>query len=438
VIGTRSAVFSPLSNLGLIVLDEEHDSSFKQDRPAPTYHAREVADWRAQAVNCPLILGSATPSLISWVGTREIEAFHQHYLSLPKRVENRPLPHIEIVDMRQELQSGNRTIFGRTLTKSLQTLKERQQQGILFVHRRGHSTFVSCRNCGFVMECPHCDVSLAYHQTNGLDSALMRCHYCNYCTTQPRHCPECNSPYFKYFGSGTQKVAQELQTHFPQLTYLRFDSDTTSRKGAHREILEKFARREADILIGTQILAKGLDLPQVTFVGVIAADALLHFSDYQAAERGFQTLTQVSGRSGRGKEPGSVVIQTYTPEHPVIQAVAKHDYPGFVSRELTDRQELNYPPYGRLVLFRLNSLNELAVERESRRLSDRLQTEADKYNYTILGPSPAVVPRVADRFRWQIMLKFPTDATFPDFSHFRQQEESGVNISIDIDPLNFH
>ena len=274
IIGTRSAIFAPLPNLGLIILDEEHDSSFKQDSPIPTYHARTVAQWRAELEHCPLILGSATPSLESWVSRN-----HQ-YLSLPERINSRPLPPVEIVDMRQELKEGNRSIFSRKLQNALQQLEERQQQGILFIHRRGHSTFVSCRSCGYVLECPHCDVSLAYHHVEAGAPELLRCHYCNYGRLHPPHCPECSSPYLKFFGSGTQRVAQELTKQFPNLKIIRFDSDTTTKKGSHRELLTRFANGEAHLLVGTQMLTKGLDLPQVTLVGVVAADGLLHLSDY--------------------------------------------------------------------------------------------------------------------------------------------------------------
>jgi primosomal protein N' (replication factor Y) len=377
VIGTRSAIFAPLPQLALIVLDEEHDSSFKQDQPTPTYHARTVAQWRAELENCPLILGSATPSLETWVSIREqgnqivgaglednlsgkpttfqqnpsssgepgaIPNPQSHYLSLPERIQSRPMPPVEIVDMRQELQQGNRSIFSRSLQDALQQLQEQGQQGILFIHRRGHSTFVSCRSCGYVVECPHCDVSLSYHYTHEGAAELLRCHYCNHVRSHPRSCPECGSPYLKFFGSGTQRVAQELERQFPQLRLIRFDSDTTRTKGAHRTLLTRFANGEADLLVGTQMLTKGLDLAQVTLVGVVSADGLLNLADYRAAERAFQTLTQVAGRAGRGDDPGRVIIQTYSPQHPVIQAVQRHDYESFTQEELEQREALNYPP----------------------------------------------------------------------------------------------
>ncbi len=444
VIGTRSAIFAPLPNLGLIILDEEHDSSFKQDQPAPTYNARDIAKWRAELESCPLILGSATPSLETWVSTNEEQskfspAPQTHYLSLPTRVQSRPLPPVEIVDMRQELQQGNRSIFSRSLALALRQMETHKQQGILFIHRRGHSTFVSCRSCGYVPECPHCDVSLAYHQPGASDNALLRCHYCNHCQPQTRKCPECDSPYFKFFGSGTQKIVEELNQQFPELRCLRFDSDTTSTKGAHRRILTEFVQGEADLLVGTQMLTKGLDLPQVTLVGVVAADGLLHLSDYRATERTFQTLTQVAGRCGRGDEAGKVIIQTYNPEHPVLYAVTKHDYRAFIAAELPERQMLDYPPYGKLILLRFSSLDAAVVEQTVTEIGTILNDAAIAGHYELLGPAPATVMRVNNRYRWQIMLKYLPNGTvrLPNWDELRNKCSHLVKMTIDVDPQNF-
>jgi primosomal protein N' (replication factor Y) len=447
VIGTRSAVFAPLPQLGLIVLDEEHDGSFKQDFPIPTYHARTVAQWRAQLENCPLVLGSATPSLETWVSVREQgsgEAGENssspltYYLSLPERIQSRPLPPVEVVDMRQELQQGNRSIFSRSLQDALQQLQEREQQGILFIHRRGHSTFVSCRSCGYVIECPNCDVSLAYHHTEAGAPELLRCHYCNFVRSHPRNCPECGSPYLKFFGSGTQRVAQELTQQFPQLRFIRFDSDTTRTKGSHRTLLTRFANREADLLVGTQMLTKGLDLPQVTLVGVVAADGLLHLADYRASERAFQTLTQVAGRAGRGDDPGRVIVQTYSPEHSVIQAVQRHEYESFIQTELQQRAALNYPPYGRLILLRLSSTDAAEVQNTAQQVADMLTPKHGAMpGYEILGPAPASILRVSNRYRWQILLKLAQEVLpLPDWNHVLRCCPSSVSLTIDIDPLN--
>jgi primosomal protein N' (replication factor Y) (superfamily II helicase) len=448
VVGTRSAIFAPLPHLGIIILDEEHDSSFKQDQPAPCYHARTVAQWRAELANCPLILGSATPSLESWL-TATAPALPQSkiqnskfkiqnplYLSLPHRVQSRPMPPIQVVDMRQEFRHGNRSIFSRSLQSAIAQMVAAKQQGILFIHRRGHSTFVSCRDCGHVMECPHCDVSLSYHQTQQDGYQSLRCHYCGYGQTHPNQCPACESPYLKNFGSGTQRIMQELSRQFPNLRCLRFDSDTTRAKGAHRALLTRFAMGDADLLVGTQMLTKGIDLPQVTLVGIVAADGLLHLSDYRASERAFQTLTQVAGRAGRGEEPGQVILQTYSPEHSVVNAVKGQNYRAFVETELTYRQALNYPPYGRLILLRLSGLNAIAVRQTAQDLATQLNI--DHPHHELLGPAPAAIERLAGRYRWQILLKGGLDESLNlrELGEMRSHCPPGVSLAIDVDPLH--
>ncbi|MCX5965110.1 MAG: primosomal protein N' [Cyanobacteria bacterium] len=434
VIGTRSAIFAPLGNLGLIVLDEEHDSSFKQDQPAPCYHARTVARWRSQLEDCPLLLGSATPSLESW-SAPEIK-----YLSLPTRVHDRPQPQIEVVDMRLELKEGNRSIFSRSLRDEIAEMKEKGNQGILFIHRRGHSSHVSCRSCGYVMECPNCDVSLSYHHTHATAAELLRCHYCGYTQLQPKICPVCSSIYFKHFGSGTQRVTQELAQEFPELKFLRFDSDTTRTKGAHRSLLDRFSRGDADLLVGTQMLTKGLDLPQVTLVGIVAADGLLHLQDFRSAERACQTLLQVAGRSGRGDDPGRVILQTYSPDHPVIDAVVAQDYGAFARSELETRNVLGYPPIGWVILIRLSSPEAMEVQAAANQVAQRLQMVAQG-RYEVLGPSPAMVLRVAQRYRWQILLKGETNGptSTPVELHLEELRSvcgPGVSLTIDVDPVN--
>ena len=459
VIGTRSAIFAPLPNLGLIVLDEEHDSSFKQDRPVPTYHARTVANWRAELEDCPLVLGSATPSLESLVATRlrdegaggasgageaggdqlSIDSSRAsiHYLSLPERIGSRPLPPVEIVDMREELNQGNRSIFSKSLQKALADIQAKKQQAILFIPRRGHSTFVSCRSCGYVMECPHCDVSLSYHYTHDGAAQLLRCHYCNFTSIQPDACPQCCSPYLKHFGSGTQRVTHELTKLFPDLSYIRFDSDTTRNKNAYRDLIASFTNKEKDILVGTQMLTKGLDIAGVTLVGVVSADGLLHRSDYRAAERAFQTLTQVAGRAGRGDEPGKVIIQTYSPEHSVIRAVRSHDYTSFSQMELEQRAALNYPPYGKLIVIKLSGIEEDQVRITAETIADECLNLLDE-DWELLGPAPATIMRVARRYRWQILLKFPeiTRPNLPNLNQLKNLCPKGIAMTIDVDPIN--
>ncbi|MEO0756347.1 MAG: primosomal protein N' [Cyanobacteria bacterium J06648_16] len=453
VIGTRSAIFTPLPNLGLIVLDEEHDSSYKQDQPMPCYHARTVAKWRAQQVDCPLLLGSATPSLESWIAAQSnVEDAAQespgklgqpddsirppavHYLSMPTRISARPLPPVKVVDMRQELYEGNRSMFSRALQAALKQMKADGHQGLLFIQRRGHSRFVSCRSCGYVVECPNCDVSLAYHRPS--TAAYLRCHYCGFTQGQPAQCPDCGSPYLKNFGSGTQRVVDDLAQNFPEVRCIRFDSDTTRAKGAHRALLQRFADGEADLLVGTQMLTKGIDLPRVTVVGVMAADGLLHLADYWSAERAFQTLTQVAGRAGRGELPGQAIVQTYTPEHFAIQAVQQHSYADFIEQEQAQRRALGYPPYGRLILLRLSSLDATAVEQAAYTCVQALQTAELTSGVDILGPVPAPILRVANRYRWQVLLKSPADRPLPTVSDLRHCVGKQVSLSIDVDPLN--
>ncbi len=459
IIGTRSAVFAPLPHLGVIILDEEHDGSFKQDQPMPCYHARQVARWRAALEKCPLILGSATPALETWVRfqahkkdrNKETDTPTRHYLSLPQRVHARPLPPIELIDMRQELKDGNRTIFSRSLQTALEDLIQTGNQGILFIHRRGHSSFVSCRSCGHVMECPNCDVSLSFHQTHPDAAARLNCHYCGHSRQHPDKCPTCQSPYLKTFGSGTQRVVNDLAKYLPQARCLRFDSDTTRNKGAHRALLSRFAEGKADLLVGTQMLTKGIDLPQVTLVGVIAADGLLFMPDYRASERAFQTMMQVAGRAGRGDRPGRVIVQTYSPEHAAIQALmppevatpidkqvgaqANTQYGDFLQQELRDRTELSYPPCGQLILLKLSGLDAGEVENAAVRLAGKLaERAAGGDHYEILGPVPAPILRVARRYRWHILLKLPVDAALPNLGRLRSPK--GVSLTIDVDPMN--
>lgn len=350
--------------------------------------------------------------------------------------------------MRSELHEGNRTIFSRSLQIALENMKAAGKQGLLFIHRRGHSRFVSCRSCGYVVQCPNCDVSLAFHQPHTEASPYLRCHYCGYSQGHPSQCPDCQSPYLKNFGSGTQRIVNDLNRYFPELKCIRFDSDTTRTKGAHRALLKRFAAGEADVLVGTQMLTKGIDLPQITVVGVIAADGLLHMADYWAGERAFQTLTQVAGRAGRGDHPGKVIVQTYTPDHFVIEAVKFHNYHAFIAQELEHRQALNYPPFGRLVLLRFSSHDPVLVEKVADKCAltlEKLTVHARPTRDTsfdpdvgceVLGPAPAPILRVAQRYRWHVLLKLPLDSAVPDLTPLRKDCPQGVSLTLDVDPLN--
>ncbi len=431
IVGTRSAVFAPITNLGLIVLDEEHDDSFKNDRSQPCYHARTVAEWRSEQEGCPLVLGTATPSLETFTS---VVGDAQRHLVLPERIGAKPLPPVEVVDLRAELEKGNRSVLSTTLRSALEDTVRSGQQAILFLPRRGYSTFIQCRSCGLAMTCPHCDVSLTYHQVGH----ELRCHYCGYRTHKPSTCPSCLSVYFKEFGTGTQRVCDKLQKEFPELRILRFDRDTTRQKDGHRRILDKFRNGEADVLVGTQMLTKGIDIPEVTLVGVLAADGLLNMADFRAGERAFQLLTQVAGRAGRGDFPGRVILQTYLPEHPTIAHVQSYSYDTFAAMELEQRQELGYPPFQRLMCFRISSEEQAAAEAFSEKVANFL---SDRGWGDVLGPCPAQVERVAGRWRWQVLLKEPADSGW-DLDQLEtalrplpQRTAANVQLSIDVDPL---
>ncbi|HAQ08237.1 MAG TPA: primosomal protein N', partial [Bacillus bacterium] len=317
VVGARSAIYAPFENLGIIIIDEEHETSYKQEEN-PRYHARDVAIQRAKTYNCPVVLGSATPSLESFARAQK---GRYTLLSLPKRMNNQALPTVDIVDMREELRTGNRSMFSVNLFEKLKDRLEKKEQTVLFLNKRGHSSFVMCRDCGYVKNCPHCDITLTYHRYK----EQMKCHYCGYEEQVPVICPECNSEHIRYFGTGTQKVEEELNKLLPEARVIRMDVDTTGRKGSHEKLLNAFQDGHADILLGTQMIAKGLDFPNITLVGVLSADTMLHLPDFRASEKTFQLLTQVSGRAGRHKLAGEVVIQTYTPEHYSVELAGTQD-----------------------------------------------------------------------------------------------------------------
>ena len=365
VIGARSAVFSPARDLGLIVVDEEHESTYLSDHH-PRYDAREIANSRCERENATLILASATPSILSFARARRGDYM---LLEMPRRVQDRPLPEVEIVDMREELENGNRTVLSNALRKALKNCAARGGQAMLLMNRRGYNSFVSCRTCGYVVKCPNCDISMTYHMSS--EDGLLRCHYCGQAIKPPAACPECGGKYIRYFGAGTQKVEEEVRKLLPGVPAIRMDYDTTSGKDGHGKILEEFRSGRARILIGTQMIAKGLDFPRVTLVGVIAADMTLNLPDYRSRERTFQLLTQVAGRAGRGEQPGKVIVQTYKPEDPVIGYAAAQDYRSFFEDEFTRRRRGLYPPFTLLARFLAESVKEEAAEAAA----DRLEAE---------------------------------------------------------------
>jgi len=414
-IGARSAIFAPFESIGLIIIDEEHETSYKQEE-TPKYHARDVAVSRAKRHGAAVVLGSATPSLESFAAAsrRARDGEERALLPMPERVGARPLPSVEIIDMREELRGGNRSMFSRKLHSAIADRLERGEQSVLLLNRRGYSTFVMCRSCGYTAACPHCDISLTYHQK----SRVMRCHYCGHAEGAPAKCPSCESEHIRYFGTGTQRVEEELAKLFPGIRVIRMDVDTTTEKNAHEKLLKQFGERRADVLLGTQMVAKGLDFPYVTLVGVIAADTSLNLPDFRAAERTFQLLTQVAGRAGRHHLPGEVVIQTYTPEHYAITTAQGHDYEAFIAKELHQRSMLGYPPYCRLILITMSHEQLPLLSQTSERFAEELRelaahagvltplsTGASKA-FEVLGPVASPIARMKDRYRFQCVIKY--------------------------------
>ena len=402
VIGARSAVFAPVSDLGLVIIDEEHEQSY-QSEGVPQYDAREIAKLRCAAEQACLLLASATPSLRSYALSLRGDL---KLLEMPKRIANRPLPTVHIVDMREEMRGGNRSVFSNALAEGLDDCLKQGKQAILFINRRGYSTFVSCRNCGYVSECDHCAVSMTYHISDG----KLRCHYCGKEEDPPKICPKCGSPYIRYFGTGTQRVEEETKKLFPSAPVERMDNDTTRVKDAHAAILGRFRRGETRILIGTQMIAKGLDFPDVTLVGIISADALLHMPDYRSEERTFQLITQVAGRAGRANAEGEVFLQSYDPDSPTIQLAARQDYRSFYEREMKRRRAALYPPY--TIISRL--LFEAAIEENAsecagityRILEEFLASRPYLGKYVVsFRIMPCPIMKIRDLFRWEIVLK---------------------------------
>ena len=391
MIGPRSALFVPFPNLGMIVIDEEHEGSYISEN-APRYHARETAEYLASLKKASLVLGSATPSLEAYYKAKKGE---YRLFTMKNRKNGGELANVRIVDLRQELRKGNRSIFSSDLQELIRDRLGKKQQIMLFLNRRGYAGFVSCRSCGYVMKCPHCDVSLSQHI-----GGKMVCHYCGYETVQPKRCPNCSSNYILGFKAGTQQIERQLYELFPGIRVLRMDGDTTKQKGSFEKILSAFAEGEADVLLGTQMIVKGHDFPNVTLVGVLAADLSLNDSDYRAGEKTFQLLTQAEGRAGRGTLPGEAIIQTYRPEHYSIQQAAKQDYEAFYEEEILYRELLEYPPAGHMLTILVVSKD----EKRCKGLAVRLSKEAGAYVH-VIGPTPAAVSKVKDYYRYMIYLK---------------------------------
>lgn len=432
MIGPRSALFTPFPDLGLIIIDEEHESSYKSET-LPKYHARETAIERAAMAKASVVLGSATPSVDSYYKAKNGE---YELLEMPKRVAEKPLPTCEVIDLREELRSGNRSILSYRLQELIEDRLAKKQQVILFLNRRGMSGFVSCRACGHVIKCPHCDVSLSLHK-----QGKMLCHYCGYETTLPKECPKCGSKYISGFKAGTQKIEEVVQQRFPQARILRMDLDTTRSKNSYEQILSAFANQEADILIGTQMIVKGHDFPNVTLVGVLAADLSLYVNDYRAAERTFQLLTQAAGRAGRGKETGEVVIQTYNPKHYSIVTAKEQDYKAFYKEEIAARRLLSYPPISHMALLLFTAAEEEAVEKAAQYMAALIK-KADKKGLVMIGPAAASVAKVNDIYRRVIYLKHKDYGQLVEikdsielFCKDRADMEK-IHITFDFNPMN--
>ena len=430
-VGARSAIFAPFENLGIIIIDEEHETSYKQE-DNPRYHARDVAIERARTHNCSVILGSATPSLETFA--RAKKGVYQ-LLTLSKRMNDQSLPTVDIVDMREELREGNRTMFSRVLYDKLQDRLMKKEQTVLFLNKRGHSSFVMCRDCGYVIQCPNCDISLTYHRYQ----QQMKCHYCGYEAVVPTICPECTSEHIRYFGTGTQKVEEELGKIFPEARVIRMDVDTTSRKGSHEKLLTAFQEGKADILLGTQMIAKGLDFPNITLVGVLSADTMLHLPDFRSSEKTFQLLTQVSGRAGRHELAGEVVIQTYSPEHYSIELAGQQDFDQFYQKEMMIRKIHQYPPFYYLALITVSHEELMKVVDVTEKISVTLSSRLSKGAH-ILGPVACPIPRINNKYRYQCIVKYKKEPKLTQtlkmiLDHYQQDmHRTGLQISIDKNP----
>ncbi|MER2007586.1 MAG: primosomal protein N' [Psychrobacillus sp.] len=431
VVGARSAVFAPFKDLGVIILDEEHESSYKQE-DTPRYHARDVAIWRSEYHKCPVILGSATPSLESYA--RASKGVYT-LLTLTMRAKEQALPTVNIVDMRAELKSGNRSMFSVPLADAIREKLEKKEQIVLFLNKRGFSSFVLCRDCGTVVECDQCDISLTYHR----EGERLKCHYCGHEEPVPHQCPECQSEHIRFFGTGTQKVEEEITKLFPYARVLRMDVDTTRTKGSHERILKQFGDGEADILLGTQMIAKGLDFPNITLVGVLNADTTLHLADFRAAEKTFQLMTQVSGRAGRHNKEGIVFIQTYTPEHYAIEYSKDQLYEPFYHNEMIMRKQYEYPPFYYVTLVQVTHENVLLAAEYAKLATDWLRGNLSSTSM-VIGPTASAISKIQNRYRYQCLIKYKQEPLLIEklqqlIKIYRTEWiKKGVILTVDLDP----
>ena len=432
IIGARSAIFAPVQNLGIIIIDEEHDSSYKSEA-TPKYNAIEIANKIAKEEKIPIVLGSATPDISTYYKAEKGEITK---LTLTKRANNSNLPQIEIIDLKQELANGNHSMLSFELYNSIEENLKNHYQTILFLNRRGYSTFIMCRDCGYTVKCKNCNISMTYHSFE----KKLKCHYCGYEENLVTICPECGSKKIRYFGTGTQKLEDEIHKQFPNATTIRMDVDTVTKKNSHEEILNKFKNENIDILIGTQMVVKGHHFPKVTLVGVIAADSSLNMDDYRANEKTFQILVQVAGRAGRENLPGKVVIQSYNPENFSIQTAKKQNYQEFYETEITLRKQLKYPPFCDIIVIGFNSLKEEKIIETSQKVYDLLKEKVPE-NYIISKPAPSPIDKIQNRYRWRIIIKGNMDWNLNEILNkclatIYEKNDKSVNISIDVNPNN--
>ena len=435
VIGARSAIFAPVKDLGLIIIDEEHDDSYKAES-SPRYNAKEIASFLGKNAGAPVVLGSATPDMSTYYKALNGEI---QYIELSKRANNSTLPEVEVVDLRKELAYGNKTMISSKLKEEIDKNLKNKKQTILFLNRRGFSTFIMCRECGYTVKCKNCNISMTYHKTEN----KLKCHYCGYEENVVKICPECHSDKIRYFGTGTQKLEQEINKIFPEASTIRMDIDTVTKKNSHEEILNKFKDENIDILIGTQMVVKGHHFPNVTLVGVIAADSNLNMGDFRANEKTFQTLTQVAGRAGREKENGRVIIQTYNPDNYAIEYSKYQDYDVFYNTEIGIRKQLKYPPFCDIIVIDMSSKNERELMNVAKKLHGYLKNRVinEKFGLLLYSPVPSPIDKIKDRHRMRMLIKCLYDDRIHDLlqdslGEFYKMKTISARVAIELNPNN--